>query len=82
VVPLADDLAEHALQRPPILLVEPSEPAQDEPLLDGRKQRLEDGGLEEPGLLPLGDGGFAEGLSQTGLSGPPVDRPSWSTLSG
>ena len=44
-----EDRIEHLAQRPPILFLEPSELAQDEPLLDGREQRLEDGWLEEPG---------------------------------
>ena len=41
------------MQRSPVLVLEPSELSQHEPLLDGGEKGLEHGRLEEPGILPL-----------------------------
>lgn len=57
---LAEDLVEHASERPAIFEGEASQLAPHETSFEGGEERLEDGGLEEPGFFPLCDGWFPD----------------------
>ena len=59
--PSTEDLAEHLAQGGAVFVFELPELAQHEAALDGGDDGLEHRGSEQAGLLPLRDGGLAEG---------------------